>query len=435
MNQQLLKSCSGTVQEKLEELEEIYVDYSREEILTFKDGLDLYILSKVQSDAVRPYLKEYDSDSFWNWDELTDEPHRAWYVFRLLNRYNIEGWSEVNNIKEIIDWFRDHQTIRGEINWSEGEDHSGPMRLFVEACPNALMTKKAVEYFIGNPPDMYPAYNLPIGISAICDYNYYNYEEEIEDLSEELVRHQHEEGYFTNRGKLSQNRNYNAKVTSFAIQALSKQPGYEREIANAVNWLEKSGTYSATVLGLILSYKGPKIPQAKYEWENRLSEQRQSIVGSDFVETSPPTESGTHTTTLRTEVERLIQETENELKICSPYIDMLHEDLIDLSENNESIEIKVLAKPKGDISGNRARLAKSAIEQLNRASNREVRTNYLIHSRIVISDNELLLVSSADFTRDQLVDEFNAGLTTGDEDAIASATNYFDNLWASSDPL
>lgn len=434
MNGQLLRTCSQPVQEELEELEKTYLDYSLEEPLTFKRGLEFYLLDKVQSEAVGPYLEKYDSDPFWQWDEITDDPYRAWYVFRLLNRHNIENWQQSDWVNEIIQWFRDQQTIRGEINWVDGEDHTTPLSLFVEARPNSSMTRKAIEYFLQNPPDLYPAFNLPVGISAVCNYDYYRYEERIKELADELVNHQEEEGYFSNRGSLSVNRSYNTKITSLSIQALSKLPGYEENIRKAADWL-RSFTYPTAILGRMLSTEGPKIPQQQYEWKRNLAKQRLDTVSSNFVETSPPLEFGRHTTTIRTEIEQMIQDTEQELRICSPYVDMLHEDILDLSEGNELVNIKILTKPKGDISGNRARLAKSAIEQLNRASNREVRTNYLIHSRLVITDNNSLLVSSADLTRDQLVDEFNAGLQTGDEDAIGAATNYFDDLWDLSDQL
>ena len=51
---------------------------------------------------------------------------------------------------------------------------------------------------------------------------------------------------------------------------------------------------------------------------------------------------------------------------------------------------------------------------------------------MIIVDNKELMVSSADLTRDQLFDEFNAGLSTKDQQAINKAIQYFDNLWQQS---
>lgn len=435
MNQNLLETCSEPVQNELRKLDERHTDYDREEPLSFKDGATFYALDQVESEAVKPYLSCYEESTFWNWDEFTDEPHRAWYVFRLLNKYSIDGWRQNDHINEIIEWFEDQQTILGEFNWVEGEDHTTPLRLFVEARPNSPRTRKGIEYFLKNPPELYPAYNLPLGVSAVCDYDYHRYQERLEELAADLVGLQKDEGLFANSGDPATKIGYDEKVTSFAVEALTKVGGHDENVKGAVQWLESSSDRIHRLLGLLYSSQGPKVPLRKYEWEMELMGQRMNRLSPEFVQTSPPLATETHTTTIRNEMEAAIYSTERVLKICSPYLDMLHEDIIDLSEEDESVKVKILTKPKGDVSGSRARLAKSAIEQLNRASNRSVRTKHIIHSRLVISDSDVLLVSSADLTRDQLVDEYNAGLLTGDEDAISDATEYFDQLWDASEPL
>ena len=435
MNRKLLETCSEPVQKKLRKLGERYTDYDREEPLSFKDGDIFYALGQVESEAVKSYLSCYDESTFWNWDEFTDEPHRAWYVFRLLNEYAIDGWRQNEHITEIIEWFEDQQTIQGEFKWVEGEDHTSPLRLFVEARPNSPRTRKGIEYFLKNPPELYPAYNLPLGVSAVCDYDYHRYQERLKELASDLVDLQTDEGLFANRGSPATKTGYNQKVTSFAVEELMKVSGYDENIKEAVQWLESSSNRIHRLLGLLYSSQGPKVALRKHEWEMELMDQKMNRISPEFVQTAPLMGTKTHTTTLRNEVEAAIHSTERILKICSPYLDMLHEDIIDLSEADEAIEVKILTKPKGDVSGSRARLAKSAIEQLNRARNRSVRTNHIIHSRFIISDSDSLLVSSADLTRDQLVDEYNAGLTTGDEDAISDATEYFELLWDTSEPL
>ncbi|WP_266080791.1 phospholipase D-like domain-containing protein [Haladaptatus caseinilyticus] len=444
MNEQLVDTCSDIVQEALYVNDEYYTDYSSEVPLDFKDSVIFYALNKVESKSVREYICQYDSDQFWNWDEITDEVHRVWYAFKLLDEFDIDGWQESKWVNEIIQWFKDQQTMRGEFNWVEGEDHTGPLSLFVVARPNSQRTLQAIEYFLNNPPTLYPAYNLPIGISAVCDYDYYTYRERISELADDLVNLQNDKGYFENSPGSTPKQGYTPKVSSFAISALSKVSGYEENIERAASWLinqysesnRSAKRMSAYVLnGLLQTSKGPKVSQSMHQWESELAQQRLEKVSSSFLETSPPIKSGTHINTIRTEIERLIQKTEQVLKISSPYVDMLHEDIIDLSEENKNLSIKIISKPKGDVSGHRARLAKSAIEQLNRASNRHVRTNHLLHSRMILSDKNSLLLSSADLTRDQLMDEFNAGLLTQDKKAIEAADRYFDQIWAVSDDL
>jgi hypothetical protein len=48
---------------------------------------------------------------------------------------------------------------------------------------------------------------------------------------------------------------------------------------------------------------------------------------------------------------------------------------------------------------------------------------------MLISDNNSTLISSADLTRDQLRDEFNAGIVTEDENTVKQAIEYFDRVW------
>lgn len=63
-----------------------------------------------------------------------------------------------------------------------------------------------------------------------------------------------------------------------------------------------------------------------------------------------------------------------------------------------------------------------------------VREDRVVHSRMVISDTEDLLVSSADLTREQLVEEFNAGIYTRDEDSIDAAIESFETMWKEAEP-
>ena len=66
---------------------------------------------------------------------------------------------------------------------------------------------------------------------------------------------------------------------------------------------------------------------------------------------------------------------------------------------------------------------------LNIATRGNVVQSELIHSRMVIIDEEELLVSSADLTRDQLYDEFNAGIWTSDKETVKKAIEFFDNVF------
>jgi len=439
MNTRLVDSCSDKTAELVKKLHERKTDQSREEPPTFRDGTGCYALSQVESNGVDLVLENFRDKGFWNWDAITDEPHEVWYTFKTLDDCGVSGWREADEITELIEEFKDEQTIPGEFNWAEINGHYPVLRLFVIARPESPRTQKAVEYFLDNPPEYNRRYHLPIGISAVAEYDYYRYREQIEELADELCELQLSSGAFAETDKMRVG--YARKVTSFAIDALRKVGGYEENIEEAAEWLEDGLSMSVTsgdvyaLHGLLQSRKGPMMPMAEHKWEQELSSQNLERVGAQFTQTFPPVESGTHKTEIRDTIEDIIQSTESTLCICSPYLDMLQEEIIDRSEETSLIDIKVITKPKGDISGSRSRLAKSAVEQLNRASNRAVRTQRLVHSRIILSDESLLLVSSADLTRDQLVDEFNAGLLTRNQESVKSAATYFENLWEASTPL
>ena len=52
---------------------------------------------------------------------------------------------------------------------------------------------------------------------------------------------------------------------------------------------------------------------------------------------------------------------------------------------------------------------------------------------MIIVDGKEALISSADLTRDQLIDEFNAGIWVRDIETIKRATDFFDNIWKQSE--
>jgi hypothetical protein len=52
---------------------------------------------------------------------------------------------------------------------------------------------------------------------------------------------------------------------------------------------------------------------------------------------------------------------------------------------------------------------------------------------MLIVDDKEMIISSSDLTRDQLFDEFNAGVFVTDSKRISAAVEYFENAWSQSD--
>ncbi len=73
------------------------------------------------------------------------------------------------------------------------------------------------------------------------------------------------------------------------------------------------------------------------------------------------------------------------------------------------------------------------MDLLKIATRGNLKTNEILHARMVIVDDKEALISSADLTRDQLIDEFNAGIWVRDKETVERATDFFDNIWEKSE--
>ena len=125
---------------------------------------------------------------------------------------------------------------------------------------------------------------------------------------------------------------------------------------------------------------------------------------------------------------------ETEIKILSLYIDMMYDDIINLAENNPDLSIKIITRPSKDNNkGMRVKIGKNALDLLKIATRGDLKTNEILHARMIIADDKEALISSADLTRDQLMDEFNSGIWVRDRETVKRATEFFDNIWEESE--
>lgn len=143
----------------------------------------------------------------------------------------------------------------------------------------------------------------------------------------------------------------------------------------------------------------------------------------DLLTTIPPQDRS-----LSEAVKQIFLSAKQKLKIITPYIDMLLvSDLLDLHQ--KGITITAITRVKKDFDG---KGAKTAFDHIHDALKKNHRTNELIHSRILICDDALALVSSADLTQDSLIGQFNAGTMLSDVSVIKKLNNYFDQVWQNS---
>ncbi len=149
-----------------------------------------------------------------------------------------------------------------------------------------------------------------------------------------------------------------------------------------------------------------------------------------FIHTSPIYNEKKFVKEIYNKTREILNNAKETIRIISPYIDMLYEDIIDLKNNNPSLNIKIITRPKKDANkGLRERIAKNVLDLLEIGTKGNLKTLEVIHSRLIIIDDKELIISSADLTREGLYDEFNAGIYTRDEETIRNCIDYFENIW------
>lgn len=145
------------------------------------------------------------------------------------------------------------------------------------------------------------------------------------------------------------------------------------------------------------------------EWE----EETNSVI--DVVTTIPPQDKS-----LNEQVIKIIEESKSRLQIISPYIDMsLINEL--LNKKNQGITIQLITRKENEFN-NRAK--KDAFNYLRSNLKENHITNDSVHSRIIISDQTKILVSSADLTHDSLRAQFNAGIITTETPIVKKLIEY-----------
>ncbi len=186
------------------------------------------------------------------------------------------------------------------------------------------------------------------------------------------------------------------------------------------------------LLALIAAGDGPKIPLAEVEWRETLINQKIEQTKPHFVHTSPIFDQRMHVKDIYVKIREMLNSAETEIKILSLYIGMMYEDIVNLAENNPNLSIKLITRPSKDIKGTREKIARNVLDLLKMATKGDLKTNEILHARMIIVDDKEALISSADLTRDQLIDEFNAGIWVRDEETIKRARAFFDNIWEES---
>ena len=376
-----------------------------------------YVLNLVKSPLVEKFNEASQNESFWI------DKHRNLSIN--IFEYPIEVWQFIKlgfgeEFITEIDEVKNQQTVQGEINISECS-HTGPLRILALVEPNSDATKSAVKYFLKTWRDYdlkYSTYieQLSVGMLALLELDYYEYKDELENMAMFLKGSQTEAGYFGLGEKEKQE--YWISSCSLAINALIRVCGLEDyAVIKAIKWLESLqredeaglyhwGRFADTVLGLLAlcsAGQGPKAPLDLIEWERELERQKTNRLKPCFIHTSPIYDDALHVKEIHDKIREMFMSAKTEIRIASLYIDTLYEDLINLAKHNQDLKLKIVARPPKDIEGLRERIAKNVLELLKIASKGNMRVNNLFHCRMIIVDDDQMIISSSDLTRDQLL--------------------------------
>lgn len=444
MDSKALGTCSEAFQNAVTHIE---LALNKQEPLNIDDAIGFYVLDAVNSKEVARFRNEWPK-AVKSQEYITFEV--AWtlpYLIRLEKGYVDDKVTSHRGISKILDLVESLQTVNGDLS-TEQYSHSYLMWALTLAKPNADSTERAIEYFLQNYKQMRtdatgPDTRLVVGALALFDLNHKKYSEELSDI-ESLVFQQIEEGIHAVTEDTSATSQSPAEYIEFMSRSRENKIGEINNIVNQIKesqkeegyWnIEEPAKFSSTgALALLNAGEGPKTPEQHVKWGQTKADQKERLLIPQFQRTYPARANATHITEIRDQVARMIKSSSETLRVSSLYIDMLYEEIIKLLHKNPEIEVKIITRGS-DVKGNRRRIKKGVLNELIQATEGNVRGNRLLHSRMIISDKSSLLVSSADLTRDQLMDEFNAGIFTHEKQAVDDAISYFESVWEESNPL
>jgi hypothetical protein len=174
-----------------------------------------------------------------------------------------------------------------------------------------------------------------------------------------------------------------------------------------------------------------RLTKENQELQAELVALREEAQELSFVHTSPhfpDAAYGVKVTSIKDTIEAMLQRAEHSIRISTRQMDMFEDELIRLKQGDPDLEITVLSRGPEKAEGPRKRIAGRAFERMKEAGIKLPIEQDLLHSRMVVVDEQEVLVSSADLDYTQMEKEFNAGIWTDNPDVVAEAIRYFDNL-------
>ncbi|KAF5432349.1 PLD-like domain-containing protein [Candidatus Methanophagaceae archaeon] len=475
-----LKTCSAEVQAAIKWLEE-QVRFDRRKLENWSkeerdreyisqrlkakyfcsDAIEFYLLSKVNSPLLKEFLDAAKKEEFWL-DEhdpdafamcLFEDPYLLWYLSKV-------GLNTNEFFKEVLEIFiKKPQTLEGKISPGGLSDISHPLSLsvLVSVEPSSEATDLAVRCFLDNLDKFKNRYScdldyeyshsetLAIGVLALCELDYLKYKETIEDLCK-ILKSDFEQGVESYWGEIDQCSDGTTylplKETSLAIEALARVFGPNDDcVIKAIESIKRNqkedGSWgniydtAYACLALISAGDGPKVSLDENEWNELRTKQKLELTKPMFIQTSP----NLGATEIKEKISEMLNNANERIWICSRFITEFWTDIMNLKREKPKLDVKIITLPKAEAhnkyKGTGRKFVQPAFDALQRLLGNDFITEPLLHARLYIVDNEVL-VSSADISSEQLEKEFNAGIWTRDEETVEAALKFFENIWKES---
>lgn len=133
------------------------------------------------------------------------------------------------------------------------------------------------------------------------------------------------------------------------------------------------------------------------------------------------------------EISRELSKAQKEILICSPWITHIVEELSGFKKGDK-INIKIITRLiKEDIDKGITDLDKLRV--LKDKFGAEIRYNNGLHAKIVVIDNSIAIISSANLTKKGLSVNYEAGICLRDKNKVNEVTQFFNDVWGESTPL
>lgn len=149
-----------------------------------------------------------------------------------------------------------------------------------------------------------------------------------------------------------------------------------------------------------------------------------------FIVTTPNEASNT----VYGEISRELSKAQQEILISSPWITSIIDELSSFKEKGGKTNIKIITRLiKEDIEKGVTDLDKLRV--LKDTFSAEIRYNNDLHAKMVVVDNSVAIISSANLTKKGLSVNYEAGICLRDQETINKVTQFFNDIWKESQPL